>query len=87
MTISSIPAVKYHGSGTTVEAAREQAASEALSHSLDHSTTMKSFEETQGKINRVAMFREIQGKADSFHGQGIVHQVKKILSTIKSVNS
>ena len=60
MTISSIPAVKFHGSGATVEAAREQAASQALKHSIDHSTTMKSFEETQGEINRVAMVREKQ---------------------------
>lgn len=50
VTISSIPAVKFHGSGVTVEAAREQAASQALKHSIDHSTTMKSFEETQGVL-------------------------------------
>ena len=60
MTISSIPAIKFHGSGATVEAAREQAASQALKHNLDHSTTLKSFEETQGEINRVALVRAKQ---------------------------
>lgn len=53
VTVASIPPLTCYGSGVTVEAAREEAASNALKPllqlSLDRSSALKSLEEGQGE--------------------------------------
>jgi len=54
VTVSSIPPLTCYGSGVTVEAAREEAASNALKPllqlGLDRSSALKSLEESQGSM-------------------------------------
>lgn len=69
VTVASIPPLTCYGSGVTVEAAREEAASNALKPllqlSLDRSSALKSLEEGQGSMKpQVAVSDEVMGSEE-----------------------